>query len=346
VNVFAAHPRAEVSALCDLDEQKLAQTADAFKLPEGRRFTRYHDFLNAPLDIVVIATPIAFHAQQTIDALASGRHVLCEQTAAYTLEDCERVVNAVKQTGLTYMMAENYCYFHYLREWKKLIEAGRLGKIFYAEAEYIHEIVHLLVQDKTGKLTWRHERPPIWYCAHCLGPILMLMDDRIVKATGAHSGFNMFPDRTSSPGFLDMEVGLFLTRKGAVVKILRSQTARRPHLVWYTLYGTKGTIENNRLGGDGGLYLEGEMPKQGVFGGNFQPLPCPLVDPDAPEEAKTGGHGTSEFYMIRDFLDAIETKRRPPIDVMRAMDFTVPGLIAHEAAMRGGKWMEVPLFNW
>jgi hypothetical protein len=31
---------------------------------------------------------------------------------------------------------------------------------------------------------------------------------------------------------------------------------------------------------------------------------------------------------------------------MRSMDFTVPGIIAHEAAMSGGKWMEVPLFDW
>jgi hypothetical protein len=50
--------------------------------------------------------------------------------------------------------------------------------------------------------------------------------------------------------------------------------------------------------------------------------------------------------MIRDFLDALDGGRQPPIDVMRAMDFTVPGIIAHESAMKGGEWMDVPLFNW
>ena len=33
-------------------------------------------------------------------------------------------------------------------------------------------------------------------------------------------------------------------------------------------------------------------------------------------------------------------------DVMRATDFTVPGIIAHQSAMKGGEWMDVPLFNW
>jgi len=33
-------------------------------------------------------------------------------------------------------------------------------------------------------------------------------------------------------------------------------------------------------------------------------------------------------------------------DVMRSMDFTIPGIIAHKSAMSGGKWLDVPLFNW
>jgi len=345
VKVFSAHPRVEVTALCDVNQETLSRTGETFGLRDDQLFTGFGDFLNAPVDMVMIATPIAFHAQQSIDSMQAGKHVLCEQTAAYTVEDCERVVNAVKQTGMTYMMAENYCYYHFIREWKRMIEEGKLGELFYAEAEYIHEIVGLLVDETTGKLFWRHERPPIWYCAHCLGPLLTLMDDRAVKATGAHSGFHRFPDRTSSPGFMDMEVGLFQTQKGAVIKILRSQTALRPHMVYYSLYGTKGCIENTRSGGWTGdrslLYIEGQSPDQ-----QFETMTATTVDPDAPDEAKHGGHGTSEYYLIRDFLDALDAGKQPPIDVMRSMDFTVPGIVAHEAAMSGGKWVDVPLFDW
>ena len=342
VNVFSVHPRVEVTALCDVDEDKLAQTGGGFRLPDAQLFTNFDDFLNAPMDIVMIATPIRFHGEQTIQSVESGKHVLCEQTAAYTMEECEAIVTAVKRTGMTYMMAENYCYFHYVREWRKLIEQGKLGQIFYAEGEYIHEIINLLVDPKTGGYYWRHERPPIWYCAHTLGPLLLLMDDRIVKACGLTSGFTKMPEYKDHLGFLDIEVGLFRTEKGAIVKILRSQVASRPHMVWYSLYGTKGHLENPRDRGDGLYYVEGEMDKR--EGG--ESFPCPIVDPDAPEEAKKGGHGTSEYYMIRDFLDAVEQGVRPPIDVIRSMDFTVPGIVAHESAMKGGQWMDVPLFNW
>jgi predicted dehydrogenase len=338
--VFGAHSRVEVTALCDIDTAKLADIGKAFNLSDHQLYTDYDAFLAAPMDIVVIATPIALHAEHTIKALQSGRHVLCEQTAAYTVEDCGRIVDAVRRTGLKYMMAENYCYFHYVREWQKIVDAGKIGNIYYAEGEYIHEIINLLVDAKTGNYYWRHSRPPVWYCAHTLGPILMLMKDRVVRGCGLTSGFTRKPEFKDHIGFLDIEVGLFQTAKGALVKILRSQVAARPHMVWYSLYGTKGHLEGQRDRGEG-LYYNEEMGRYH----NAVAMPCSLVDPDAPAEAKGGGHGTSEYFMIRDFLDAIEQNTQPPIDVARAMDFTVPGLVAHESAMKGGQWMDIPQFS-
>ena len=173
------------------------------------------------------------------------------------------------------MMAENYCYFHYIREWKKIVKSGKIGEIYYAEGEYIHNIVNLLI-DK-DKLFWRAYRPPILYCAHTLGPLLMIMDDRIVKGCGLTSGFKKMPEYSNLIGFLDIEVGLFKTKKGAIIKILRSQVAARPHMVWYSLYGTKGHLENQRYKGDGLYYVEGEKEIS---------YPCSISDPALGEEEK------------------------------------------------------------
>ena len=55
-----------------------------------------------------------------------------------------------------------------------------------------------------------------------------------------------------------------------------------------------------------------------------------------------GTHGTSEYFLVRDFLKSIENDTTPPIDIVKGMDMTIPGLIAHEAAKKGGVWLDVP----
>jgi predicted dehydrogenase len=113
---------------------------------------------------------------------------------------------------------------------------------------------------------------------------------------------------------------------------------RHPMIHYYTLQGTKGFIETDRMGPtEGLLYVRGEMERA-------QKIPVSLVDESLPAEAKAGGHGTTEYGVLQDFLRALETGTKPPLDEVRAMDICVPGLIAHESAMKGGVWMEVPSF--
>ena len=115
-----------------------------------------------------------------------------------------------------------------------------------------------------------------------------------------------------------------------------NEVIREPHLVYYSVYGTKGCIERGRADQETAFfYFEGEMDK-----GEVRP-----ITRKAPEYATTGGHGGSEHGVVKDFLDALDNKTKPPIDIIRAMDFTAPGIVAHEAVMRGNVWLEVPRFG-
>lgn len=166
-----------------------------------------------------------------------------------------------------------------------------------------------------------------------------MMDDRIVKATGAGTSKTVVPN--GGVGCIDMQVALFETSRGATIKLLRSSVApRSPATGHYALYGSKGQLENGRLGygSDGWIYVE-DHPE---FGTAAKPLICSISDPDAPAEATRGGHGTTEYYLIRDFIDAIEKGTPPRIDVYKAMEYTLPGLIAQRAVEQGGVWLDVP----
>lgn len=334
--VFANNPKTEVVAICDTNETSLEKAGKDFNLEDSSLFPKYDDFINMDFDIAIIGTPIPYHADQVIKALKSNKHVLSEVTAADTLEGCEQIVDAVKSSKAKYMLAENCNYMHFIRQWKEMIDADKIGKILYAEAEYVHRIRNLTLSPDTKEAKWRAKRAPIHYCTHSLGPILYIMDDYIVRCTCMGKDVNIIPN--VGIGAIDLQIALFETSKGVIIKVLRSGVlSRMPALCHYELYGTKGFLENGLEGYDneGYSYFEDHDKRS-------KPIVCSSVDPNAPEEASVGGHGTSEYYLVQDFLQAIEDDMNPPIDVVRAMDMTVPGIIAHEAAMKGNVWLDVP----
>ena len=65
-------------------------------------------------------------------------------------------------------------------------------------------------------------------------------------------------------------------------------------------------------------------------------------DPDASVEARAGGHGTSEHFMVDRFVRAVNGQGPVPIDVYRSLDFSVPGLCAHLSAQQGSAPVDVP----
>jgi predicted dehydrogenase len=344
VRPFEVFAETQITALCDADSERLADVGKAFALPDHALYSNYEDLLNADIDIVVVGTPIQFHAEQAIKALEAGKHVLSEVTAAYTLADCNRIIDAARRSSRIYMMAENNCYLHYIREWKQWVQQGRLGELFYAECEYIHNIEHLMLNQTSGESYWRLQRPPIYYCSHSLGPVLQLMDDRITQVMCIDAGTSIA--NRPEPGCLNMQVALCRTAKGGVIKLLRSQIARRePPIHYYSLYGTRGNVETDRIGGHqnakGRLFIQGETDPQ-----HAEIIDCLQSDPTAPPEALSGGHGSTEYYLIRDFTDAILANRLPPIDAVRAAEFTAPGICAHESSLQGGIWVDVPQFGW
>lgn len=333
--VLAHHPAAEVVGICDRDADLLKAQAEAFRVPY--RTQDFEAMLEWDLDLVVLATPAPLHAAQACAALEAGKHVLSEVPAVWTLEEGERLARTVERTGRKYMMAENVNWFPRTLAWKRAIEEGKLGTIFYAEAEYIHNC-HGLMRNPDGSPTWRAFMPPIQYCTHSLGPLLAWTGDRCVSVCGRHTGCHLLPEF----GTLDMEVGLMQTRSGAVFKVLCGFSLQRePAMHYYCLYGTKGMLESGRAEGlpDRGYFAD-EPASRGPA-----PDPVPPVERVAPPEAALGGHGDSEWFMIHDFLECILHDTPEPLDVYASLDMTLPGICAHLSAERGGVPVAVPDFR-
>lgn len=78
--------------------------------------------------------------------------------------------------------------------------------------------------------------------------------------------------------------------------------------------------------------------------------PSPVQDAEVarlPEGFKelASGHMYSHQMLIDDFCKAVHDGTMPLVNAWQAARFTIPGLIAHEAAMQGGVWLDVPDFG-
>jgi predicted dehydrogenase len=57
------------------------------------------------------------------------------------------------------------------------------------------------------------------------------------------------------------------------------------------------------------------------------------------------GHDNSHTFLTHEFVDSLVRGRPPAVDVYEALSYTVPGIIAHQSALEGGKQMKIPVYT-
>lgn len=81
------------------------------------------------IDVVVIATPNGLHAQQSIESLKHGKHVLCEKPMAIRSADVEAMIKAAKSSEKHLVIVKQNRYNPPIQQLKRLLDEGRLGNI-------------------------------------------------------------------------------------------------------------------------------------------------------------------------------------------------------------------------
>ncbi len=344
VRVCRAAQGATVTALFDIDAEAVGSAAAQI---DARPFSDYEAFLNADIDAVVVASPLPFHAAQAAQALRAGKHVLSEVTACLDLEQAAGLVSAAEESNATYMMAENYRYLDEVELLKRLAEDDRFGEIYYLEGEYLHDCKDLWF-DSAGNITWRGRGELGVYCTHSLGPLLYITGERVVTVSCVAVPGGKFQADNSNP---TMHLMQMVTDNGTVMRVRVDHVSPRPHqMAYYGVQGARGSFESWRGNGDRSkIWLEDAHEPSRVSGATSQwhdtgPFAERYIPERiaAPAEASFGGHGTSEYWMLRDFLATVRGDISNPIDVHRAMDYTLPGVVALESALTNGTPVTVP----
>lgn len=123
-----ASQRGELTAVASRSQDSADAYAAQWDIPLA--FGSYEAMLASDdVDAVYISLPNHLHADWSIQAMRSGKHVLCEKPFALTLEEVDRVRAVAEETGM--VIAEAFMYRHHpqTKMAKEIIDSGRLGEV-------------------------------------------------------------------------------------------------------------------------------------------------------------------------------------------------------------------------
>jgi phthalate 4,5-cis-dihydrodiol dehydrogenase len=148
---IARLPHVKLTAAADLRKESL----DKFKAEfNAEVYFSVEEMCQSPnVDAVYIATPHEFHAPHTLVALQNRKHVIVEKPMALSIEECEKMNAAAEKFGVKLMCAHTKIFSPPLREMRKVIKSGELGKLLMIQTSYHKDFMYREWTDHDVKTT-------------------------------------------------------------------------------------------------------------------------------------------------------------------------------------------------
>ena len=125
-------------AFCDIIEERALKAKEKFGTPDSKTYTDYKKLLeDKTIDVVHVCTPNRSHSYITVDALESGKHVMCEKPMAINSEEAKKMLDAAERTGKKLTIGYQNRFRDDSLYLKAEAEADTLGDVYYAKATAI-----------------------------------------------------------------------------------------------------------------------------------------------------------------------------------------------------------------
>ncbi|UCH33138.1 MAG: Gfo/Idh/MocA family oxidoreductase [Armatimonadota bacterium] len=137
MSFFLGNPDVEFAAVCDVDKERAAQTADG----AGEKVTAYSDFRELlerkDIDAVIVATPDHWHALPTILACEAGKDVYVEKPLAASIAEGRAMVNAARRYERVVQGGTQQRSGAHFQRAAEIVRSGLLGKVSLCRTWYV-----------------------------------------------------------------------------------------------------------------------------------------------------------------------------------------------------------------
>ena len=376
-HLFHLHPGVSEVFVVDERPERVAEAINRYGLAGS--LGSFDELLASDVDAVAIFTQRWTHGPLVERALRAGKHVYSAVPMAVTEDEIARIIDAVRETRKVYMMGETSYYNPATVYARQQHEAGRFGRVFYSEGDYVHDM-DLGFYDAyqySGGERWKETAsyPPMLYPTHAIGGVLGALPAHAVSV----SCVGVKDDRQD--GVFDREISMFgndFSNATALFELndggaMRTNEMRRvgypSHIreSRFRFFGTEASFEQlatvtvwqdkaNVHDISEQVESRPSMALDDPSLANVAPELrdafvsglAPVHDSDRlPEEFRgaPNGHEGSHHFLVDDFVMAVNTGSLPPVNAWTAARFTLPGIVAHESARRSGERLPIRDFG-
>lgn len=374
--LFRAHPDVREVRLADVFPDRLADVARRHGV--ATTYASGAELIASDVDAVAVFTQRWTHGELVLQALRAGKHVYSSVPMGMSVEEIAEIVSTVKETGLTYMMGETSQYYPSSVFCRQKLAAGELGRVFYAEGDYVHDmdLGFYAAYQYSGGERWKETAsfPPMHYPTHAIGNVLSVTGQHAthVSCVGVRDerGDGVF-DRDVSLWQNDISnaTALFRLADGGAMRTNEMRRVGYPSHIRESrlrMFGTEGSFEQLAT-------VSLWQTREGVEDVTDQLTPRTSMDPDDPELADIdpalrdafvsgcapvheqdrrrlpasyvglpNGHEGAHQFLADDFVRAVVDGTLPTVNAWVAARYTLPGVVAHQSALRGGEQLEIP----
>jgi predicted dehydrogenase len=374
----------EITAICDIQESSL-KTCREFIAKKGHAPVKeYTGGLDAykrllddkTIDAVIIATPWAFHYQQSIDAMKAGKYVGCEVIAGLTVDEHWDIVRASEKTGMPYMTLENVCYRRDVMAALNMVRQNVFGEIIHLEGGYQHNLRNVLFNNgkqyygggvefgpnALSEAQWRTQynvdQDGDLYPTHGAGPCMHYANintgnrfTSLVSFSSKARGLAAYVEELA-PGNKNAKINfkngdvtttMLNCANGETVLLSHDTHLPRPYSLGFRVQGTKGIwMDVNKS-----VYIDHQSKEDDVW----DPAKLWFDKYDHPvwkkyeKLAEGAGHGGMDWFVFNGFIEAVKQKRQTPIDVYDSVTMSVITPLSTQSLKQGNANIEFPDFT-
>ncbi len=357
---------AEVVAVCDAYEDRVEKAVSLVQKFQGSTPTAYLDYkqllLDKNVDAVLISTGWKQHISIAIDAMNAGIPVAMEVGAAFSLAECEALVETYEQTKTPFMFLENCCYDINELLATSLVRAGKFGEVVHCHGAYAHDIRGEIARGNIN----RHYRLEEYihhncdnYPTHDLGPIAKILDinrgNRMVSLVSMSSKSAGLKHYIEARGIEDpaldgvefMQGDVVTTmikcENGETITLTLDTTTPRFYSREFTVKGTKGMFSEDakRVYIDKALHIPNNPHNTEMY---LSYLPEEWKN-NLDERISHIGHGLMDVLVLKAFFSALIEGTEMPIDVYDAAAWISISVLSEKSIAEGSTPQQIPDFT-